>query len=172
LSDEQRDGGPPAGSSDRDAIEAMWDRCSPATRYARLHSPCPALPTEYLDAVFADPRGSRVCTDGSRVVGLASLVPGTSGAADLGVVVEDAWQGIGTRLVVSLAAGASAQGVSVITATVLASHAHLAHALRRLPGDCTISARGLTVEATVRLPERWPRRRDRCGRQSVALDGF
>jgi len=138
---------------DRARIEEMWERCSPTSRYSRLHSPCPALPASYLEAVMGNPSGSRVCVDAGRVVGLGSLIAGSEGVADLGVVVEDAWQrhGIGTVLVASLVAGAGARGITVITATVLGSQVHLAQAMRRLPGDCTITSSGPTITAMIRL---------------------
>jgi GNAT superfamily N-acetyltransferase len=102
------------------------------------------LPPEYLDRVLADPAGSRACVETCRIVGLASLLAGPGGVADLGVVVEDEWQGrrVGTRLVASLVTGARDRGVSVVTATVLASHARLARALRRVPGTFTITSYG------------------------------
>jgi hypothetical protein len=139
--------------SDRARIEDMWERCSPNTRYSPLHSPCPRLPASYLGAVIADPSASRVCVDGGRVVGLASLIAGSEGVADLGVIVENAWQGhgIGTLLVGSLVAGTSERGITVITATVLASQARLAQAMRRLPGDYAIASAGPTLTVTIRL---------------------
>jgi len=49
-------------AGDRARIEDMWERCSPATRYSRLHSPCPTLPVPYIDAVMCDPSASRDIT--------------------------------------------------------------------------------------------------------------
>jgi len=35
--------------TDETAIEAMWERCSPATRYGRIHSPSAVLPAPARD---------------------------------------------------------------------------------------------------------------------------
>jgi hypothetical protein len=143
----------PPMPEDRCAIEEMWERCSPVTRFFRLHSPSPSLPKEYLDAVCADPSASRVCADASSVRGLGSMLAALPGVGDLGVVVEDSWQqrGVGSGLVASLIAGAPARGITVVTATVQTERAWLAQALRRLPGECHVALCGPTLQVWVEL---------------------
>jgi GNAT superfamily N-acetyltransferase len=92
----------PPASSDLAQITAMWERCSPATPMARFHAPVRRIPASYLKTVRSDPSASLVALPGRTdvVVALASLVPGDGGTAELGVLVEDAWQrrGIGGQL--------------------------------------------------------------------------
>jgi len=159
-------------AGDRARIEDMWERCSPATRYSRLHSPCPTLPVPYIDAVMCDPSASRVCVIGGQLVGLASLIVESEGVGDLGVIVENAWQrhGVGTLLVESLVAGAAGRDITVIKASVLAAQAHLADALRRLSGDTAITSAGPTVTVTVRLGSNSSGRRP--GRQAHVVPAW
>jgi GNAT superfamily N-acetyltransferase len=81
----------PVTGSEIPAIGAMWERCSLAAR---------------------EPGGD--------VAALASLIrsPG-GGTAELGVLVEDAWQrcGIGRRLVAHLITAAPARGITTLTAS-------------------------------------------------------
>src|SRR5262249_51045068 len=133
----------PVAGADAAAIGAMWERCSLATRAGRFHAPVRHIPAAYLRAVLADPAASVVAAvePAGDVVGLASLVSGPGrGLAELGVLVEDAWQrhGIGRRLVAHLVAAAPARGITVLTASVLAGNAALAHLLRRVPGEFSL----------------------------------
>jgi GNAT superfamily N-acetyltransferase len=127
------------------AIGAMWERCSLATRMARFHAPVRDIPDSYLKAVLADPAASvlAACEPAGDVVALASLIqdPG-SGTAELGVLVEDAWQrrGIGRRLVAHLVTAAPARGITTLTAAVLVGNADVADLLRQVPGQFSIDA--------------------------------
>jgi len=138
------------------AIGAMWERCSLATRIARFHAPVLDLPASYLTAVRADPAAHVVAASGpgGEVVALASLIraPG-GGTAELGVLVEDAWQrrGIGCRLAARLIAGAPARGITTLTATILAANAPVADLLRRVPGQFSVAAEGGALTVRVRL---------------------
>ncbi len=142
-------------ADDGPALEEMWARCTPATRLARVHSPVRTMPASYVRAVLAEPGAGLVATEsgGGTVVGLASLFESGGGRADLGVVVEDRWQrcGIGAALVAGLVAAAPGRGISVVTASVLTERAHVAQALRRIPGRFAIECHGPTVEVAVRL---------------------
>ncbi len=145
---------PPAGS-DLPRITAMWERCSPATRMARFHAPVRDIPASYLDAVLSDPSASLVAVPGraGAVAALASLVPGDGSSAELGVLVEDAWQrhGIGRQLVAHLIAAAPARQITELTASVLAQNATVADLLRQIPGEFSLTRRGTTVSVRVRL---------------------
>jgi GNAT superfamily N-acetyltransferase len=78
-----------------------------------------------LKAVLADPAAHVLAVsepDGD-VVALASFVRGLGGGtAELGVLVEDAWQrrGIGRRLVAHLISSAPARGITTLTASIQA----------------------------------------------------
>jgi GNAT superfamily N-acetyltransferase len=135
----------------------MWERCSLATRIARFHAPVRDIPTSYLETVLSDPATSLVAVQGSggAVAALASLIPGRGGSAELGVLVEDAWQrrGIGRQLVAQLIA-ASAQQVSELTASILAQNARVADLLRQVPGQFRMTRDGTTVTVRVTLAGR------------------
>jgi GNAT superfamily N-acetyltransferase len=142
------------------AIGAMWERCSLATRIARFHAPVRNIPASYLETVLADPAANVLAVsepDGD-VVALASLIrsPG-SGAAELGVLVEDAWQrrGIGRWLAAHLISAAPARGITTLTASFLAANAAVADLLRRVPGQFSIAADDgvLNVRVSLPLPE-------------------
>jgi len=145
----------PPASCDLLRITAMWERCSIATRIARFHAPVRYIPASYLETVLSNPSTHLVASTGraGAVVALASLVPGGGGSAELGVLVEDAWQrrGIGRRLVTHLIAAASARQITELTASVLAQNAQVADLLRRLPGEFCLTRDGTTIDVRVRL---------------------
>jgi GNAT superfamily N-acetyltransferase len=146
----------PPAIGDLSRITAMWERCSLATRIARFHAPVRDIPASYLETVLSHPSTSLVAAHGSAgaVAALASLIPGRGGSAELGVLVEDAWQrhGIGRHLVAHLIAAASAHQVTELTATVLAQNVRVADLLRQVPGQFSLTRDGTTVNVRVRLP--------------------
>jgi len=138
-------------------ITAMWERCSLATRIARFHAPVRKIPASYLKTMLSDPSTSLVAVRGQAgaVVALASLVPADCRSAELGVLVEDAWQrhGIGRQLVARLIAAARASQVTELTASVLAENARVADLLRQVPGDFSLTRDGTVLNVRVRLHE-------------------
>jgi GNAT superfamily N-acetyltransferase len=102
--------------------------------------------------LLSDPSASLVAVHGSAstVAALASLIPGRGGSAELGVLVEDAWQrqGIGRELVAQLIASGQ---VTEVTASVLAQNAKVADLLRQVPGEFSLTRDGTTVNVRVRL---------------------
>jgi ribosomal protein S18 acetylase RimI-like enzyme len=156
----------PPGGRDLPCLAAMWERCSLATRIGRFHAPVRDIPASYLATVLSDPATSLLAGPGrgdaavagpgragAVVVALASLIPGDGGSAELGVLVEDAWQrrGIGRRLVTELIAGASDRQITEVTASVLAQNAGVAELLRRVPGEFCMTRCGTTVEVRVAM---------------------
>jgi GNAT superfamily N-acetyltransferase len=145
----------PPASSDLSRITAMWERCSLATRMARFHAPVRDIPASYLEAVLSNPPASLVAVPGrsGALAALASLVPGGGSSAELGVLVEDAWQrhGIGRQLVAHLIAAAPARQITELTASVLAQNAKAADLLRQIPGEFSLTRHGMTVSVRVRL---------------------
>jgi L-amino acid N-acyltransferase YncA len=146
--------------SDAQAIASMWERCALATRMARFHAPVRNIPASYLRAVFADPSASVVaaCQHCGAVVALASLIRNASqDSAELGVVVEDAWQraGIGRRLAAHLIAIAQARGVTSLTASVQAENIKVADLLRQIPGELSLAFDGPVLHARIRLAAPW-----------------
>ena len=171
-----------AGPADRDALARMFDRCTPQTRYRRFHGPVKAIPERYLaDALSgsafhyalvaclepdqasdqasdlapaADPAAfaARDMRAG-RIVALASCRTVDEGAAELGLLVEDAWQrrGVGARMLSDLVDQAGRAGLRVLQAQVLAEQAWIAGLLRPY-GACRLrSTGGGVLNVTVRL---------------------
>lgn len=138
------------------AIGAMWDRCSLATRMARFHAPVRDIPSSYLETVLSDPGANVLAArePTGDVVALASLIrdPG-SATAELGVLVEDAWQrrGIGRRLVARLIFAAPARGITTLTASVRPATPWVASLLRQVPGQFSVASDGEVLTVRVRL---------------------
>jgi len=133
----------------------MWERCSLATRIGRFHAPVRHIPASYLRTVLSDPSASLVAVDSRAgvVVALASLVPADGSSAELGVLVENAWQrrGIGRQLVALLIGAPSASRLTELTASVLAENARVADLLRQVPGDFSLTREGTTITVRIRL---------------------
>jgi GNAT superfamily N-acetyltransferase len=112
-----------ARAEDRAALEAMFQRCSPATIYRRFHGHVRAFPQPYLSEALASASGHHgiVAYAGREAVALASCRNGALGTAELGILIEDAWQrrGLGRMLVARLMAHADAAGIGVLHAQML-----------------------------------------------------
>jgi GNAT superfamily N-acetyltransferase len=158
-----------AGPADREALTLMFERCTPQTRYRRFHGPVKGIPERYLaDALSGSPFhyalvGYAVVgcpeaalagePEATRIVALASCRTVNEGAAELGVLIEDAWQrrGLGTRLIGDLAAHAAGAGLRVLEAQLLAEQAWIAGLLRP-HGTCRLrSTWNGVLDVTVRL---------------------
>jgi GNAT superfamily N-acetyltransferase len=132
-----------AAVDDRQALAVMFERCTVATRYRRFHGPVKAIPERYLaDALsgspfhyalvaYSEPAVDRE-PEAGRIVALASCRTVNEGAAELGVLIEDAWQrrGLGTRLIRDLAVHAADAGLRVLEAQLLAEQAWITGLLR------------------------------------------
>jgi GNAT superfamily N-acetyltransferase len=159
-----------AATADREALTRMFERCTPDTRYRRFHGPVKVIPERYLaEALSGSPfhyalvvcpescldagRGREPDADG--IVALASCRTVDEGAAELGVLIEDAWQrrGLGTRLVRDLAAHAADAGLRVLEAQLLTEQAWITGLLRPY-GACRLrSTWNGILDVTVRLGE-------------------
>jgi GNAT superfamily N-acetyltransferase len=153
----------------------MFDRCTPSTRYRRFHGPVKAIPERYLaDALSGSPFHYALvaCPEtvqdlnsgpgpdpgqrrgpGGGIVALASCRAVDEGAAELGVLIEDAWQrrGLGTRLIGDLAAHAANAGLRVLEAQLLAEQSWITRLLRPY-GACRLhSTWDGVLNVTVRL---------------------
>lgn len=155
----------PAGRADAAALHAMFRRCGRQTRYDRFHGLLHALPEPYLaEALAGDPALHDALVvevvDGagaSSLVALGSVrrLDGTTvPRAELGVLVEDAWQhrNLGGFLLTTLAARAASRGVGELCCDVLASRRPLIDALDRSLGPVAVRREGFTLHARVRLP--------------------
>lgn len=126
--------------SDTKAVLAMLARCSRASLFHRFHGFTDGV--DYFTALLrvGPVEQTLLAWCRSTCVGVAALSVSATGTADLGVLVEDAWQrrGVGTRLVASLLDTARAHGVSAVHADVLGDDRFILHTLRRI-GPLTVS---------------------------------
>jgi len=160
-----------ACADDRAALEAMFLRCTPATIYRRFHGPVKAFPASYLTEALAGvpvhlglvavsgsasgPAGGGL-DGGARVVALASCrLTDSSSAAELGVLVEDGWQGrgIGRELLRLLVEYADGGQIPELHAQVLIEQDWILGMLRPY-GQCSSVFRPGVREVRVQLRPR------------------
>ena len=128
----------------------LWDRLSPETVYRRFHAPLRRPPAEAhrLVEVDHDLREALVAVVGGEVIGVARYdrSPADPASADVAVVVEDAWQGVGVgrHLLAELTELAARRGVRTLTADVQADNGRMVGLVRRLlPGAVLTPAHGV-----------------------------
>ena len=168
----------PSVPDDAPRLVTMFERCSPASRYARFLAPLAHFPASHLvDVVRSSPtRRSWVIDDFAtgNVAGVASWFQndGTSPpyGAEIGVLVEDAWQrkGYGTALLDTLVESARHAGITTFVAHTLADSRHVQRMVHRL-GPTHLECDGYVCTMHVSLtgeaePSR-VRRRDLAGRR-------
>ena len=140
--------------ADAPAIEAMFARCSPESRYARFLAPLVAVPPEHLSGILGS------CAKNAAWVGVMSDRPDTvlalgswsrdGSEAELALIVEDSWQrrGIGSKLLRTIADGAWNAGVCRLTASVLTESKHVFRMLRAVLGPTSARADGYVSHVT------------------------
>ncbi len=133
----------PVGPADGPALSAMYRRSSPESRYRRLGGFLPDLPHSYLARCLAqvpevhDALTVEVAGAPGQLVALASaaLVPHDPRRAtvELGILVEDAWQGLGLgrQLIRALLTRAGHRGVDTVYAQLTPGSGGLVRALGR-----------------------------------------
>jgi GNAT superfamily N-acetyltransferase len=120
----------PVGCADRQALRDFLAGLSTRTRYLRFFAGSAPASAAMLGVLGGDRRGvdAIVATRDGAIIGhaMAADTTGPEGAlvADLGVVVADAWQGqgVGSRLIRTLAGRARARGATSVTMDVLAEN--------------------------------------------------
>lgn len=133
-------------SADAPALRELLDACSIETLRLRFLGPRRDFPPDYLAQVLAGrpERHDAVAAYAPgagrpRMVGLGSLaLPPGARAAEVGLLVADAWQrqGAGSALLDALLVRARARGVGRVSASVLHGRSALLAALgRRLPAE-------------------------------------
>ncbi|MGY1625030.1 GNAT family N-acetyltransferase [Geodermatophilus sp. SYSU D00965] len=140
----------------------LWSRLSPETVYRRFHAPLRRPPVDalpHLVAVDHDLREALVAEVGGEVVGVARYdrSPADPATAEVAVVVEDGWQGVGVgrQLLRELVELAGRRGVATLTADVQVDNDRVVGLVRRLlPGASLTAADGVyAVSAPVaRVP--------------------
>jgi ribosomal protein S18 acetylase RimI-like enzyme len=152
----------PSGAGDLAGLDALVDRCSPATIHRRFHGAADR-PARRLLARFAVPaaghRSFVAVSPAGEVRGTATLAGDGHGGADVAFLVEDAWfrRGVGRALFVAVAAEARRQGLDAVGATVQADNEPALRFLRSLAHGARLRyAGGAEVEATIPVPAARP----------------
>ena len=152
----------PVRPADQTLFCRLWGRLSPETVYRRFHAPVRTLPEETvrrLVTVDHDRRDAVVAVVGGEVVGVARYDrpvddPST---AEIAVLVEDAWQGVGLgrQLLAELTGLAARRGVRTLTATVQPDNEAVLGLLRRVLPDSTLTpdVDVYTVTSSLAAPE-------------------
>jgi GNAT superfamily N-acetyltransferase len=144
-------------AGDHAGLSAMLERCSLASRYGRVLGPLRRWPAGHLEAVTstgADVEAWTAVLDGDGpILALASLHQQAPGAAEVALLVEDDWQrrGLGTRLLLLLAEGARARGITTLHAVVLSEHGHVLRLLQTVFGPCCLTQETGTTSVTIPL---------------------
>jgi GNAT superfamily N-acetyltransferase len=166
-----------AACADPDALAAFFAGLSTQTRYLRFFAPL--TPTagmlRYLCGHGPGHVDALVALRDGVIVGHAMAAdrpgPATGPAADIGVVVADAWQGqgIGSALVRALIHRAQARGVAVLTMDVLPGNSQVFTMIEGHWPRARTERTSDGVCVRVRLPRRRPARRvSRPGRHRSA----
>jgi RimJ/RimL family protein N-acetyltransferase len=125
-----------ATAADAPLVAALHARCSPQTRSLRSLPTRPVLSAAVLQQLIGAEGATSllaVTPDGGAAIGLANLMPAVSGAAEIALLVEDAWQGrgLGTALARNLVQLARADGIIEIVAVSQVGNSALTRVLRR-----------------------------------------
>lgn len=144
--------------SDGEALRRFFFRLSPETVYRRFMSPVArpeqTRPERLLDVDHRDREALVGVVDGE-IVGVARYArwPGTD-AADLAVVVADAWQRqrVATRMLAALADVAVDAGIGQFTLTMQADNRPVLGIVRRLYPSARLALSQGFLEGTVPLP--------------------
>lgn len=149
----------PVRPADAALLCRMWPRLSAETVYRRFHAPLrrpPAGALPYLVGVDHAWREAVVAVVGGEIVGVARYdrSPAAPTTAEVAVVVEDAWQGvgIGRQLLRALTGLAADRGVATLTADVQPDNARVLSLVRRLLPGATSTPDQDVVTVTAPLP--------------------
>ena len=133
----------PIRPDDRSRFCRMWPRLSRDTVYRRFHAPVRMLSSAVVDRLVTvdhDAREAVVGVVGGEVVGVARYdrSPADPDSAEIAILVEDAWQGmgLGRQLLLELTELAARRGVRRLTATVQPDNDRVIGLIRHLlPGS-------------------------------------
>jgi ribosomal protein S18 acetylase RimI-like enzyme len=136
----------PVRPGDQALFCRLWPRLSPETVYRRFHAPVHTLPAETvrrLVTVDHDLREAVVAVVGGEVVGVARYdrPVAAPSSAEVAVLVEDAWQGVGLgrQLLAELTGLAARRGVRTVTASVQPDNRPVLGLVRRLLPGSTVT---------------------------------
>jgi len=139
-------------------LERLFYRLSPESVYRRfftLYTHPPAGALRKLADLDHDTHDALVAVAGDEIVGVGRYAadPRKPGAAEVAVVVDDAWQGhgLGTRLLAGAASLARLHGYRTMTALVLADNVPAIRMLRGAFPQARWTLDGSEYELTVPL---------------------
>lgn len=120
------------------AVASMYRRCSPATLEQRFHVPMTSVPERVVRHLVTPPDGwSLIAEQGAEVVGHGCAAPTSRTSVEIGLLVDEAFQGtgVGTRLVRDLAAGARSRGYGSMVCSVVPDNEAVLRTVRRAGFD-------------------------------------
>ena len=115
----------PVAEGDKQALNALYSRASPQTRYLRFFSAGISIDNEVQRLMPGDDHLALIAEHDGLAVGVASYEVLSSDRAEMAILVDDAWQGdgIGSLLLEHLTAAARRAGIQVLVGDVLATNA-------------------------------------------------
>ena len=123
-----------ARPADADEVRRLVAELSPATAHLRFFAGVGTPTARFVAALLRrdETHGAWVCSSGDRLVGHASWAR-DAGAAEIGIVVADAWQqqGLGRSLLAATLAEAAASGLTEVRLHVHPENRWLARRLSR-----------------------------------------
>ncbi|MEU3639991.1 GNAT family N-acetyltransferase [Streptomyces albogriseolus] len=145
----------PATLDDFDAVNALHDRCSLATRFARYQAARRSLRVAEFHHLTRPDRSLTWVThpedDPQQVIATTSLVRTTEpDTAELGIMIEDPWQnrGLGTTLAQYARAQARTLGCSLMTVMTGSDNVRMLKIMKTL-GAARPAIHSSTVDLTV-----------------------
>jgi GNAT superfamily N-acetyltransferase len=146
-----------AAEDDLDEVLALHERCSPSTRRGRYLSGTTGPARAQLDRLLSTGYALVALDEPGRVVALANLV-WEGPEAEVGLLVEDAWQrrGLGTALLRRAVRLASAAGIEVVHTHAHADNNAAVRTLRRLGRPMKHVTDGALVTLSLDLREPVP----------------
>jgi len=153
----------PIRPEDKAGLQKGLHQLTPDSRYRRFFSPLPELSARqlrYLTEVDHHTHKALVAIDldSGDGIGVARFVRSTTDltAAEAAVAVGDKWHGhgVGTALLMALAAHAREEGVERFTASVLAGNSACLELVRKLSDTAVIDGTGTEAEVQVKLRRR------------------
>ncbi|OIJ26415.1 GNAT family N-acetyltransferase [Nocardioides luteus] len=142
----------PVRSDDLLAFERMWSRLSEETIYRRFHAPVRRLSLKlrrYLVDVDHRDHDALVAVADGEVIAVARYhrCAEEPSAAEVAVLVEDAWQGhgLGVRMLRELACLARRRGIDVLTGEVQSDNLRMLDLVRSLLGSAALRPQGAVV---------------------------
>jgi GNAT superfamily N-acetyltransferase len=123
-----------ASADDVGAVLDLYERCSPQTLELRFHVPVTRVTEGVVRQLVEPPDGwSVVAEQGEELVGHGCAGPLSPSRVEIGLLVDDAFQGtgVGTRLVRDLATSARERGYSAMVCSVAPDNASVLPTVRR-----------------------------------------